>query len=268
MVGDFVMNGNRVVRGLVMSCFSVVKDGRVVMVGLVDSLVMNRRDVSGLVVHWNSGVVDSHRRSVMRSFNSVNWFVVHGSRVMRGLVMNGSFMMDRGLVNDGSDMRSFVDDLFSHEFLIHSLGDFDILDSVLFCFVNSLSSLVVNRGLVVHWCLVNGEGSLMTRSLNVSNLRFIHATLLRDLNISRARLVAGLLNDIADGAFSVSGLLDITRLSVHGLTDVAWLSILRSHVVCIVRSVSFFGRGVGRSKSGANERKSSHFAKCCSSVGD
>ncbi len=261
---------------------SVVKDGRVVMVGLCDSLVMNRRDVSGFVVHWNSGVVGSHRRCVMRSLVMYGSGVVDGLLVNDGLLMNyGGLVVDGGLVNDGllmndgglvvdgglnfgSDMRSIVGDLFSHEFLIHSLRNFDILDSVLFFFVNSLN----NRGCVSNGSGMNGNRNLVRGSLNVSNLRLIHATLLRDLNISRTRLVARLLNDIADWAFSVSGLLNITGLSVHWLTDVAWLSILRSHDVCIVRSVSFFGRGVSRSKSGANERKSSHFAKCCSSLVD
>ena len=244
---------------------SVVKDGRVVMVGLCDSLVMNRGDVSGFVVHWNSGVVGSHRSLVMYGSGVVDGlFVNDGLLVNDRLLMNdGGLVVDGGL-NFGSDMRSIVGDLFSHEFLIHSLRNFDILDSVLFCFMNSLN----NRGCVSNGSGMNGSRNLLRGSLNVSNLRLIHATLLRDLNISRTRLVARLLNDIADWALSVSGLLNITRLSVHWLTDVAWLGILRSHDVCIVRSVSFFGRGVSRSKSGANERKSSHFAKCCSSLVD
>ncbi len=200
----------------------------------MNCFVMNRRGMSGLFVHWSS----------------LDWFMVHGSR------------FSRGFVSGGSDFMGFLGHLLSHEFLIHLLGNFDILDSMLCCLVNGLSSLFDNRGFFGSSGRTSGVRTSLNKrtsfngsgiNLNVSYFRLIHASLLRDLNISRASLVARLLDDIADGAFDVSRLLDITWLSVHWCTDVAWSSILRCYDVCIVRSGSFFSGGVCRSKGGANE---------------
>ena len=80
----------------------------------------------------------------------------------------------------------------------------------------SLFSLVSGSnmcGLVMNW------SSLMTRDfvtggLNVPDLGLlVSSTVLRGLDISGSLLVAGLFNDIADGALGVS------RLSVSGLLN-------------------------------------------------
>ena len=138
----------------------------------------------------------------------------------------------------------------------------------------SLFSLVSGSnvcGLVMNWSsFMTGNlvtWDFVTGGLNVPDLGLlVSSTVLRGLDISGSLLVARLFNDIADGALgvsrlSVSGLLNIAGLGIHWLGPVMGLSILRSHVVCIVRSVGFFSRGVGCSKGSANERKSSHFCK-------
>lgn len=248
-------------------------------------------NMSGFVVDWSDGVMDSHGALVMRGGNSVHGFMMHWGRVVNwSRVVSsrmGSLVVDRGSMMDGGSMDCLMNhgglvvglQLLGHEFLIHCLGNFDIFDAVLLSFVNSFSGvdrLVMNWGShCVYWSFMNWGSncvhwSLMSGGLNISDLRLIiiRASVLWDLDVSGTGLVARFLNDIADGALGVSRLRNITRLSVHGLLNVAWLSILRSDIVCIVRSVGFFGRGVGRSKGGANERKSSHCAKCWSSVGD
>lgn len=244
-----------VVNGGVMVRLSVVKDWGVVMVSL-----------GGLVVDWSSNMMDSHGRSVMRSLNGVGSFVVHGCSVARGLVVGSSYMGSLVMRASGSMDWSFVMGfslvhLFGHEFLKERLGNFDVFHMSLFNLVtgSNVCRLVMNWSSLMTW--------FVTRGLNVSDLGLlISSTVLRGLDISGSCLVAGLFYDIADGALgvsrlSVSGLLNIAGLGIHWLGHVIRLSILRSHVVCIVRSVGFFSRGVGCSKGSANERKSSHFCK-------
>jgi len=192
----------------------VVKDWRVIMVCL-----------GGLVVDWSGNMMDSHGRSVVRSLDGMGSFVMHRCGVMRSLVVGSSYvgsLVMRSSVDWDFVMRLSLVHLFGHEFLKERFGNFDVFHMCLFSLVSGSNVC----GLVMNW------SSFMTGSLNVPDLGlFVSSTVLRDLDISGSLLVAGLFNDIADGAFgvsrlSVSGLLNIAGLGIHWLGHVMRLSIL------------------------------------------